>query len=147
MYCIFPNAKHINCKIDKSMKLLSLLKLRDLGLVADGIIGQLSSLTDSLCELLKDLNGAIPVNASISDRDTLLEACWTLLWNLLITLVNVGLDHDTDNRALTSAELVTNDLGNLWLIAVVLVGVSYFLISQNFSKQEFVSAYRESSQS
>jgi hypothetical protein len=102
----------------------ALLKLCDLaGIVAVGI--QASSHAHRLGELLENLNGSLPVNAGVGDTDTLLEAGWTLLWNLLVALVDVGLDHDTNNGTLAGADLVTNDLGDLWLVAVVLVGVTW----------------------
>jgi hypothetical protein len=38
----------------------------------------------------------------------------------LVTLANVGLDHDTNDGLLTLTELFANDLGNLGLVSVVL---------------------------
>lgn len=85
----------------------------------------LTSLTDSLSQVLESGNCRFPVDAGISDRNTLLEARWTLGWDLLVALVDVGLDHDTDDGLLAGAKLVADSLGNCWLVAVVLVRVSY----------------------
>ena len=88
------------------------------------VLVDLASLTDSLSQVLESRNGRLPVDAGIGDGDALLEAGWTLGWDLLVTLVDVGLDHDTDDGLLAGAKLVADSLGNGWLVAVVLVGVS-----------------------
>jgi hypothetical protein len=80
---------------------------------------------DSVGEVLEHSDGILPANASISDADTTLEGSRTLGRNLLVTLANVGLNHDTDDCLLTLTELVTNNLGNLGLVLVVLGGVAW----------------------
>lgn len=81
--------------------------------------------SDSICQILESGDGRLPVDAGIGDGDTLLESRWTLGWNLLVALVDVGLNHNTDDGVLSGAKLVTNDLGDTWLVAVVLVGVTW----------------------
>lgn len=80
---------------------------------------------DSISEVLKHSDGVLPANASISDADTALEGSRALGGNLLVTFADVGLNHDTDDGLLTLTELVTNDLGNLGLVLVVLGGVTW----------------------
>ena len=82
------------------------------------------ALRDSSGEILEHTNSGVPINASIGDRDTLLEAAGTLRGDLLVALVDVGLDHDTNNAGLAIADLVCDVLGDLGLVAVVLIGVA-----------------------
>lgn len=79
------------------------------------------SLRDSSSKVLKRLNSGIPIDASISDGDALLKTARALGWNLLVTLVDVGLNHDTDNASLAVADLVSNVLCYKGLVAVILV--------------------------
>lgn len=88
------------------------------------VLVDLASLADSLSQVLESGNGRIPVDAGIGDGHALPEAGWTLGWDLLVALIDVGLDHDTDDRLLAGAELVADSLGDGWLVSVVLVGVS-----------------------
>lgn len=84
--------------------------------------------TDSISELLENLDRSIPVYAGVCDADAFLERgqptciCW---WWLLVAFVDVGLDHDADDTVFALAELVTDGLGDFWLVAVVLQGVAY----------------------
>lgn len=81
---------------------------------------------DCIGELLENRNGIFPVDASIGDGDTLLESRKaTSLGHLLVALVQVRLNHDSDNAVLALADLVTNDLGDLGLILVVLLRVAF----------------------
>lgn len=99
---------------------------------------------DSVGEVLEHSDGVLPANASISDTDTALEGSRTLGGNLLVTLANVGLNHDTDDGLLTLTELVTNNLGNLGLVLVVLGGVAWSkLVTRVYGGSG--QAYRESS--
>lgn len=84
-----------------------------------------ASLPNCGSQIFKHGDGAVPVNAGICDADTLLQSGGTLRWYLLVTLVDVGLDHDTNDGLLAFAELVSNNLGNLGLVAMVFVGVTY----------------------
>jgi len=78
----------------------------------------------SLSELLERSYRVLPVDAGIRDADTLLESGGALSGDLLVALVDVGLDHDADDGGLTLTELLSNDGGNLGLVAMVLVGVT-----------------------
>ena len=94
-------------------------------LVAVGLLAlDLSPCPDSLSELLKSVHSGVPVNASVSDGDTPLEAGRALLRDLLVASTQVALDHDTDDAVLTLADLVADDLGNLGLVVVVLERVA-----------------------
>lgn len=66
----------------------------------------LSSDSDGLGEVLEDVDGGLPADAGIGDTDTSLEAGGALSRDLLGTLVEVGLDHDTNNAILTGAKLL-----------------------------------------
>ena len=95
------------------------------------------ALCNSGSEVLEHVDCGFPVNARIGDGDALLKAAGTLRWDLLVALVDVGLDHDTDNASLAVANLVRDFLCDLGLIAVVLVGVACRVSvtsSSNFSK-------------
>src|SRR5690606_32140955 len=51
--------------------------------------------------------------------------------DLLVALVDVGLDHDADDGVFALAQLVGDDLGDLGLVVVVLLGVAYRCIRDN----------------
>lgn len=94
-------------------------------LVAVGLLAlKLSPCPDGVGELLKGVHGSIPVDASVGDGDAPLKAGRALLRDLLVAGAQVALNHDTDNAVLTLADLVTNDLGNLGLVVVVLERVA-----------------------
>lgn len=79
---------------------------------------------DGLSQVLKGIDGLLPADTGVSDTDTLLETGRTLRRHLLVTLVDVGLDHDTDNGVLTLTHLLGQLLSDKRLVAVVLVGVA-----------------------
>lgn len=85
----------------------------------------LSADANRLGEVLKDSHGILPVNAGIGDADTGLETGGSFGRNFLVALVDVGLDHDTNDGLFTFTELVANDLGNLGLVLVVFLRVAY----------------------
>lgn len=85
----------------------------------------MSANTHSLGKVLQNSNGVLPVDAGISDADAGLEGGGAFGGNFLVALVDVGLDHDTNNGVLALAQLFTNDLGNLGLVPVVLLGVAW----------------------
>ena len=87
------------------------------------------SLRDSSSKVLKRLNSSLPIDAGISDGDALLKTARALGWNLLVALVDIGLNHDTDNASLTVADLVSNVLGYKGLVAVVFVRVACTYVS------------------
>lgn len=61
----------------------------------------LSADADSLGEVFEDRHRILPVDAGIGDTDTRLESGGTLGRNFLVALVDVGLDHDTNNGLFT----------------------------------------------
>lgn len=79
---------------------------------------------DGLSQVLKGIDGLLPADTGISDTDTLLETGRSLRGHFLVTLVDVGLDHDTDNGVLTLTHLLGQLLSDKRLVAVVLVGVA-----------------------
>ena len=79
---------------------------------------------DGLSQVLKGIDGVLPADTGVGDTDTLLETGRTLRGHLLVTLVDVGLDHDTDNGVLTLTHLLGQLLSDKRLVAMVLVGVS-----------------------
>lgn len=83
------------------------------------------ALRNSSGKILEHANRCVPVNARIGDGDALLEAAGALWWDLLVALVDVGLNHDTDDAGLAVADLVSDLLGDLGLVAVIFVGVAW----------------------
>jgi hypothetical protein len=75
-------------------------------LTVGGRLLGLSSDSDGLGEVLEDVDGCLPADAGVGDTDTSLEAGGTLGRHLLGTLVEVGLDHDTNNTLLAGAKLL-----------------------------------------
>jgi hypothetical protein len=75
-------------------------------LTVGGRLLGLSSDSDGLGEVLEDIDGGLPADAGVGDTDTSLEAGGTLSRDLLGTLVEVGLDHDTNDAILTGAKLL-----------------------------------------
>jgi hypothetical protein len=80
------------------------------------------------------LHGRVPVDACISDADTLLQTSWAFRRDLLVTLVNIRLDHDTNDGGLASTKLLANDSSDLGLVAMILVGVAYSLLLAHVMK-------------
>ncbi|KAH3660176.1 hypothetical protein OGAPHI_007381 [Ogataea philodendri] len=79
--------------------------------------------SNGLGELSEHLDGGFPGNASVGHRNTVLELFF-VCWDALFTLVDVRLDHDTDDLVLSVSNLSGHLLRDLWLVSVVLVGVS-----------------------
>jgi len=84
----------------------------------------LSAGADSLGEVFEDSHCVLPVNAGICDANTRLESSGALSRNFLVAFVDVGLDHDTNDGLFTLPQLVSDDLGNLGLVVVILLGVA-----------------------
>lgn len=82
------------------------------------------ALCNSSSKVLEHGYCGVPVNASIGDGDALLETARALGGDLLVALVDVGFDHDTDDAGLAVTDLVRDILGDLGLVAVVLVRVA-----------------------
>lgn len=89
----------------------------------------LSAGADSLREVLEDSHRILPVDARIGDTDTRFESGGALGGNFLVALIDVGLDHDTNDSIFTLAQLVGNNFGNLGLVVVVFLGVAYYVAS------------------
>ena len=90
----------------------------------------LSSRTDCICELFEDASCGVPVDACVSDGNTLLQRSETASCrNLLIAFIDVGFDHDANDAVLAFAELVADRLRNLGLVAVVFQRVAWIVKS------------------
>lgn len=109
---VYTSTKHPNHASTRSVRTISLRLVRP-------------ALRNSGSEVLEYINCALPVDAGIGDGDALLEAAGTLGRDLLVALVDVGLDHDADDAGLAVADLVCDVLCDLGLVAVVLVGVTW----------------------
>lgn len=93
-----------------------------------GAVGSLlgASGAHSIGELFKHFHCRIPINASISNRHTLLQCCETTSsWGLLVALIDVRLNHYANNPRLAFTDLIANDLCDLGLVLVVLLRVAY----------------------
>jgi hypothetical protein len=91
---------------------------------AIGSVLQLSPFTNRSCQVLEDSDGSVPVDAGVSDTDSFLQPSRAFGRYLLIALVDVGLDHHADNSSLALTNLVSDDLGDLWLVAMVFVRIA-----------------------
>lgn len=79
----------------------------------------------SFSQLLKHLNRGIPVNTRVRNGYSALQACRPLGRHLLVALMQMRLDHDTDDPVLTFAELIANGLRDFGLVFVVLLRVAW----------------------
>lgn len=79
-------------------------------------------------KILQHAHGSLPIYAGIRDGDALLEAGGTLRRNLLVALVDVGLDHYADDAGFAVADLLGDVGGDLGLVAVVFVGVAWDML-------------------
>lgn len=85
---------------------------------------QSTACTNTVREIVQHLDGHLPVNASIGDTDALEESGRSLGGHLLVTLVDIRLNHDTDDGGLALAQLIGDLLGDDRLVKVVLPGVT-----------------------
>jgi len=88
--------------------------------VDDGSTAELSG----FIQLVQHLDGSLPINTGISDTNTVLESRGAIFGNVLPASVDVGFDHDTGDRAVTSNKLLTDGVEDLRLVVVVLERVS-----------------------
>ncbi len=95
--------------------------------------GELTSGPYSGGQVSKYGNGRIPVDAGVGDANALLEPRRAFRRYFLVALVDVGLDHDTDDGRLAFAELIGNHLCDLGLVSVVLVRVAYLALVNDAS--------------
>lgn len=84
----------------------------------------LASLSDSFGKILEDMHSGLPIDTGVRDAYTLFQSTWSLRRDLLITFMDIGFDHDTNNSRLALSELVSNDLSDFWLVAMVFIGIS-----------------------
>lgn len=89
------------------------------------VLCRLSPCSDGIGELFQNFNCSFPVDAGVSDTDTLLQAGWTLWRDTLVALVDVGFDHDADDTRLAIPKLVADDLRDLGLIPVIFVRIAW----------------------
>lgn len=78
----------------------------------------------SLVQAVKHGDSGVPVDASIGDGHTALEAGGALRRDILATSVDVGLDHHTGEGEIAGLELLADVVEDLGLVAVVLGGVA-----------------------
>lgn len=97
--------------------------MRTIGTIRLGFLEDATG-ANTISQILQGINSHLPVDAGVSDTDTLKQVGGSLWGNLLVTLVDVGLDHNTDDTRLTLAQLVRDLLSNKGLVEVVLLGVS-----------------------
>jgi len=102
----------------------SVLVRKDGGLPETGLDDGGTAELDSFIQPIQHLDSGLPVDASISDADTILESRRAIFRDVLSTGVDVRLDHDTSNSAVTGDQLFTDRVNNLWLVIVVLHRVS-----------------------
>ena len=79
---------------------------------------------DSIVELVEHVHCRCPVYTGIGDADSVLQALWTFLGDILATAVDVGLDHDTGYVLVTGRKLGADGGDNLGLVVVVLLRVA-----------------------
>ena len=89
-----------------------------------GVLFLRPPLPDGSSQVLEHVDRGIPVDAGVGNGDTPLETRRSFGWDFLVALVKMRLDHDTDNTILACAKLVSDDLGDLGLISVILEGVA-----------------------
>jgi hypothetical protein len=73
----------------------------------------------------------LPINTSIRNRNTVLELIPRLSFTILLSSLQVGLDHHTRDTHLTLLELLANGGNNLWLVHMVLLRVSVRAINHD----------------
>ena len=88
------------------------------------LLRDLSPRPHRISQLVKNLHGRIPVDASICNTDAFLETRWSLWWNLLVPFVDIRLNHHAHNGCLPFAELISYRLSDLGLVTMVLLRVA-----------------------
>ena len=86
---------------------------------------QLSPLEDGGVELVEHVDGGLPADAAVGNRDAVLELVDLAVLGLaLLALVEMRLDHDTGDGVLAVLELLGDGVDHLGLVAEVLVRVA-----------------------
>lgn len=111
------------CRAEKNVRSSSLGKLT--------LDEESAALFGSCVESTEGIDGGLPIDAGVSDRDTVLKAGRAFGRNVLAASVDIGFDHDTGNRHVTSNELRANVGADLGLIVVVLARVSMGAVNHN----------------
>ena len=93
---------------------------------------QCPSRADGVGQLFEHFHRRVPVDAGVRDADAFLERRWPRRRHLLVAFGQVGLDHHAHDARLPFPNLFADDLSDLGLIPVILVGVA-FLKSGQFS--------------
>ena len=125
-----PAGYHAKSTFENSISTLSKQQSCSVGTIGRAIRAIRRLATDlapgsnSICKLLEHFDSGIPVDASISNTDTTLQASWTFGRYLLVALVKMRLNHDANDTVLAFAELVANVLCDLRLVLVVLLRVA-----------------------
>lgn len=83
-----------------------------------------TTFTDRCCQRTHRVFSGLPVNAGVRDADALF-ATFKAFGNLLVALTDVGLNHDTHDAVLTLAQLLTDTVQHLDLVAVVLLRIAF----------------------
>lgn len=77
-----------------------------------------------VCELRKHNDRRLPVDAAVRDTNALFKGHWFFGRHPLAALMNVGFNHHANDSLFALSDLVTNDLSNLGLIAVIFLRIS-----------------------
>lgn len=88
-------------------------------------LDDLSPRSNRISKLLEDHHCCVPIDAGVRDANALFECLRSFGWNRLLSLVQIGLDHHTNNGSLTSSQLVADCLCNFRLVTVIFVRISY----------------------
>ena len=81
----------------------------------------------SVCKLLKQLHGALPVDARVGDAHSVLQIGG--VFEILPTRMDIALDHDTDDVLVARLELLDHARCDFGLVLVVLLAVAVATIN------------------
>ena len=97
--------------------------VRSIGAICFGLAERAAG-AHTIRQIVQHIDRHLPVDAGVRDTDTLEQVGSALGRHLLVTLEDVGLDHDTHQGGLALAQLVGDLLSDERLVEVVLVGVA-----------------------
>ncbi|KAH3666290.1 hypothetical protein OGAPHI_004479 [Ogataea philodendri] len=86
-----------------------------------------TTILSQMFQHLQNLLGCFPVNTSVCNGATVFQFVFSSFlkrWHVLSSLANITLNHQTTNTSVPVLELSGDLGGNLWLVAVVFVGIS-----------------------
>lgn len=84
-----------------------------------------------LVQPVQHLDGRLPIDTRIGDTDAILKSRGAIFRNVLPTGVDIGFDHNASDGAVASNQLLADGIDDLWLVVVVLEGVSVRAIDHN----------------